>query len=118
MDLVRYSFVALTTCDLARARWFWNEQLEFPVIDEEPGHHFVVEAGTLRLRVNVADGDVHRPGNTDPIIAFEVSSLDDTLQALAAREIYPHRGPQSCPLGLCAELRDPDGRAILLAEAS
>ncbi len=35
--ILRYSFVALTTTDLARQRTFWVDQLGFEVSEEEPG---------------------------------------------------------------------------------
>jgi catechol 2,3-dioxygenase-like lactoylglutathione lyase family enzyme len=112
----RYAFVALTTTDLPRARRFWVEQLAFPVTDEDEGRFFVVDAAGLRLRIDLADGDVHRAGSTDPVIAFEVVSLAETLADLAERDVYAHRGPTEGPNGAYAELRDPDGRPILLIE--
>lgn len=116
MLVERYSFVALTTTDLARARWFWVDRLEFPVTEEEPGRFFIVDAGTLRLRVDLADGDVHRSGSTDPVIGFKVTSLPETLAGLATRDVHPVRGVLEGASGPYAELRDPDGRTIILAE--
>src|SRR5881397_354837 len=58
----RYSFVAITTLDVGRARRFWSGILGFPVTEEEPGQFFIVDAGGLRLCVDLADGDVHRSG--------------------------------------------------------
>jgi catechol 2,3-dioxygenase-like lactoylglutathione lyase family enzyme len=112
----RYSSVSLATADLVRARWFWVDQLGFAVAEEDAGRYFMVDAGTLRLRVEAVDGDVHRVGSTDPVVAFEVASVTETLAELATREVYAHRGPFKGPQGASAELRDPDGRAILLAE--
>ncbi len=116
MILERYSSVSLATADLARARWFWVEQLGFAVSSEEAGRYFVLDAGTLRLRVDAADGDVHRIGSTDPVVAFKVASVEETLAELASRDVYAHRGPFSGPQGAAAELRDPDGRPVLLTE--
>jgi catechol 2,3-dioxygenase-like lactoylglutathione lyase family enzyme len=112
----RCAFVALTTTDLPRARRFWVDQLAFPVTEEDEGH-FVVDAAGLRLRVVLADGNVHRAGSTDPVLAFEVASLAETLADLAERDGYAHRGPAEGPHGAYAELRDPDGRPIVLTEA-
>jgi catechol 2,3-dioxygenase-like lactoylglutathione lyase family enzyme len=117
MIVERYAFVALTTTDLERARRFWVDQLEFSVTEEEPGRHFIVDAGTLRLCVDLADGDVHRSGSTDPVIGFKVTSLAESLAGLATRDVYAHRGPIAGPQGSYAELRDPDGRAVILTEA-
>jgi len=117
MIVERYSSVALSTCDLARARSFWVDQLEFAVTQEEIGRFFIIDAGTLRLRVNLADGDIHRPGSTDPIFSFKVASVTATLAGLAARDVNAYRGPRVGPLGASAELRDPDGRTLVLTEA-
>jgi catechol 2,3-dioxygenase-like lactoylglutathione lyase family enzyme len=118
VDVIGYAFAALTTSDLARARWFWVDQLEFPVTEEQTGHPFVLDAGTLRLHVEVADGDVHRAGSTDPVIGFAMTNLATTLAALSERGLHPARGPVSGADGSCAELRDPDGRAVVLSEAA
>jgi catechol 2,3-dioxygenase-like lactoylglutathione lyase family enzyme len=112
----RYSSVSLATADLARARWFWVDQLGFAVSGEEAGRYFVIDAGTLRLRIDAVDGDIHRVGSTDPVVAFKVVSVAETLAELATRDVYAHRGPSSGPLGIYAELRDPDGRAVRLTE--
>lgn len=108
--------MSLATADLARARWFWVDQLGFAVSGEEAGRYFAIDAGTLRLRIDAVDGDVHRVGSTDPVVAFEVASVEETLAELATREVYAHRGPFNGPQGATAELRDPDGRAVLLTE--
>ena len=59
---------------------------------------------------------MHRIGSTDPVIGFEVASLVETLEGLATRDFYAHRGPFRGPQGASAGLRDSDGRAILLTE--
>lgn len=117
MIVESYSSVGLTTSDLARARWFWVDQLEFAVADEDAGRYFVVDVGTLRLRVDLADGNVYRAGSTDPVIRLRVASLANTLAALAARDVHPTRGLVEAPDGAFAELLDPDGRTIILAES-
>jgi catechol 2,3-dioxygenase-like lactoylglutathione lyase family enzyme len=113
----RYASVSLATADLPRARWFWVDQLGFAISSEEAGRFFMVDAGTLRLRVDAVDGDVHRVGSTDPVVAFKVASVAETLAELATRDVYAHRGPFSGPQGATAELCDPDGRPLLLIEA-
>lgn len=116
MLVERYASVSLATADLPRARWFWVDQLGFAVSSEEAGRFFVLDAGTLRLRVDAVDGDVHRVGSTDPVVAFKVVSVAETLAELATRDVYAHRGPFSGVQGAYAELRDPDGRAVVLTE--
>ena len=77
----------------------------------------MVDAGTPRLRIDAVDGDVHRIGSTDPVVVFKVASVAETLDELAMRDVYAHRGPFLGAEGACAELRDPDGRAVLFTEA-
>lgn len=111
-----YSFVALTTPDLERARRFWVEQLAFSVTEEVADRSLLLAAATLRLSLETADGDSRRAGSTDPVLAFRVASLEDTLADLETRDLFAYRGPTSMPGGRCAELRDPDGRIVLLVE--
>jgi len=63
----RYSLVAITTLDLDRARRFWVDALGFRVTEEEACRFFIVDAGGLRLCIDVADDDIHTPGSTDPV---------------------------------------------------
>jgi catechol 2,3-dioxygenase-like lactoylglutathione lyase family enzyme len=73
-----YSFAALTTTDLARQRTFWVDQLGFEVSEENPGEFFIVNAGNLRLCVDLADGDIHVAGGKDPVIGLKVDSMTET----------------------------------------
>lgn len=107
----RYSFVAITTADLVLARHFWVDQLGFAVTEEAEGHHFIVDAGGLRLCVDIADGETHRAGS-DPVIGLKVDSVVKTLAALGmVADVH------STERGAYAELRDPDGRVVILTEA-
>ncbi len=117
MIVEQCSFVSLATADLERARWFWVDRLGFMVNDEQAGEFFVVDAGGVPLRVDRVDGDTHRIGSTDPVITFKVASVAETLEELATRDVYAHRGPRQESGGTYAELRDPDGRAVILTEA-
>ena len=71
--IIRYSFVALTTVDLARQRVFWVDQLGFEISEENPGKFFMVDAGGLRLCIDLADDDVHVAGGKDPVIGLRVA---------------------------------------------
>jgi len=117
MIVEQCSFVSLATADLERARWFWVDRLGLTVSDEEPGRFFVVDAGGVPLRVDQVDGDVHRVGSTDPVVTFKVASVAETLADLATRDVYAYRGPHPVAGGSYAELRDPEGRAVILTEA-
>ena len=113
----RYSFVALTTADLTRQRAFWVDQLGFEVSEEDPGEFFIVNAGGLRLCVDLADGDIHVAGGKDPVIGLKVDSVRETLAMLAARGVAVPRKVNTERRGSYAVLRDPDGRAVILTEA-
>jgi catechol 2,3-dioxygenase-like lactoylglutathione lyase family enzyme len=112
----RYSFVALTTTDIGKARRFWVEQLGFAVTEEEPGHFFIVDAGGLRLCVDLADGEIHMVGGTDPVIGLKVKSVPGTVAALRERHVLPSQQALAGPRGLYAVFRDPDGRAVIVTE--
>lgn len=113
----RCSFVAVTTRDLARARRFWVEGLGCRVTEEEPGGHLIVDAGGLRLCIDLEDGDLHRAGGSDPVVGLKVTDLTATLRALASRGLPAERGPLPGTRGAWALLRDPDGRGVVLTEA-
>ncbi|MGE5412785.1 MAG: VOC family protein [Syntrophomonadaceae bacterium] len=112
----RYAFVALTTTDLARQRTFWVDQLGFAVSEEKPGEFFIVDAGGLRLCVDLAEGDVHVAGGTDPVIGLKVDSVAATLAELDRRGVAVPTAPTSAERGSYAVIRDPDGRAVILTE--
>jgi catechol 2,3-dioxygenase-like lactoylglutathione lyase family enzyme len=113
----RYAFVALTTTDLARQRAFWVDRMGFAVTEERPGEFFLVDAGGLRLCVDLADGDVHVAGGTDPVIGLKVGRLEEALATLRERGVSPAAPPAAGERGRYAVVRDPDGRAVILTEA-
>ncbi len=113
----RCAFVALTTRDLARARDFWVKRLGFRVVSQKRGDFFMVDAAGVRLCVDRADGATHQAGGTDPVIGLMVASLEQTLAALARRGVRPSRGPVKAARGSYAELKDPDGRTVVLTES-
>ena len=112
----RYSFVAVTTRDLRRARAFWVTGLGCRVTEDNPGHHFIVDAGGLRLCVDLADGKAHR-GGSDPIIGLKVASLSATLAVLDGRGIKPVEIRRRGARGSYAHVHDPDGRSVILTES-
>ena len=113
----RYSFVAVTTTDLARARAFWVDALGGRVTEEDAGHHVIVDVGGLRLCLDVEDGDVHRAGGSDPVVGLHVRDLAASLATLAARGVRVREGPTKGRRGSWARIEDPDGRAVVLTEA-
>lgn len=106
----------MTTSNLARARAFWITQLGFRVVSQKRGDFFMVDAAGVRLCVDAADGGTHRTGGTDPVIGLKVASLSRTLAALARRGVRPRGRPVTTPRGRYAELKDPDGRTVVLTE--
>ena len=113
----RYSFVALTTVDLGRQKAFWVDQLGFGITEEKLGEFFMIDAGGLRLCVDLADGDVHVAGGKDPVIGLKVDSVRQTLETLASRGVDVPSASNSMEKRSYAVIRDPDGRAVILTEA-
>lgn len=113
----RYSFVALASTDLAAARRFWAELLGCAVAEERSGEYFIVDAGGLRLCVDLADGKAHIAGSTDPTIGLKVRSVGETLLALARRGLTEAPAIVTTAKGSHAIIHDPDGRAVVLTEA-
>ncbi len=113
----RYSFVAITTIDLDRARQFWVNALGFPITEEEAGHFFIVDAGGLRLCIDLADDDIHKTGGSDPTIGLKVQSVPEVLSQLANLGIEADLGREMQARGDYAVIRDPDGRAVIITES-
>jgi catechol 2,3-dioxygenase-like lactoylglutathione lyase family enzyme len=113
----RYSFVAITTSDLDRARQFWVNALGFPITEEEAGHFFIVDAGGLRLCVDLADDDIHKTGGSDPTIGLKVQSVSEVLSQLANLGIEADLGRERQVRANYAVIRDPDGRAVIITES-
>ena len=110
----RYSFVAITTRNLPAARHFWVGQLGCRVLEERVDDYFIVDAGGLRLCIDLADGENHKTGSTDPVIGFKVSSVAEVLEDLRERGWYEeliHKVADTHAI-----LHDPDGRAVVMTE--
>jgi catechol 2,3-dioxygenase-like lactoylglutathione lyase family enzyme len=114
----RYTFVMVTTEDLASARKFWVEQLGFPVTEDRPGESFIVDAGGLHLWIDLKDSEERPPRGSDPAIGLKVRSVKMVLDALAARGITEKVEPLSAHTGQYAIIHDPDGRAVVLTETA
>jgi catechol 2,3-dioxygenase-like lactoylglutathione lyase family enzyme len=113
----RYTFVMVTTRNLAAARRFWVEQLGFPVAEDRPGESFIVDAGGLRLWMDLKETDESVLKGPDPAIGLKVRSVEMVLKTLAERGITEKAEPLSAIKGLYAIIHDPDGRAVVLTEA-
>jgi catechol 2,3-dioxygenase-like lactoylglutathione lyase family enzyme len=113
--LERYSFVAMTTDDLQRARAFWVDLLRCPIIEEHLGEYFIVDAAGLKLCVDVETGNSAVP-HGDPVVAFAVTSVARVVSALRERGVAIVREADATDKARWAEIRDPDGHTILLTE--
>jgi catechol-2,3-dioxygenase len=112
----RYTFVMVSTQNLASARKFWVDQLGFPVTEERPGESFIIDAGGLRLWIDLKDSEEKLLKGSDPAIGLKVRSVKMVLSSLAARGITEKVEPLSADTGLFAIIHDPDGRAVVLTE--
>jgi catechol 2,3-dioxygenase-like lactoylglutathione lyase family enzyme len=112
----RYSFVAITSSDLHRARLFWEGLLGFSVIEQRESDYFIVDAGGLRLCVDAQDESVHRLGGTDPTIGLRVNSVAHTLAELRRRGLAEAVTPVTGSRGTYAVVHDPEGRSVVLSE--
>lgn len=112
----RYSFVAITTRDLGRARDFWVSKLECSGTEELADQSFIVDAGGVRLCVDLPDGRAHRSGSTERVLGLKVTALEPVLNQLSTRGIRCEAGISSGSRGRFAVIHDPDGRAIILTE--
>jgi catechol 2,3-dioxygenase-like lactoylglutathione lyase family enzyme len=113
----RYSFVAITTVDLYRARGFWVDTLGFPVTEEQAGRFFIVDVGGLRLCVDLADDEIHKVGGSDPVIGLKVQSVSEALRQLAARGIKSESRSETGGRGNYATILDPDGHTVIITES-
>ena len=109
------SFLELRTAHIGLARTFWVDQLGFSVIEEEPGNFFAVDAGGLRLCIDVADA----PGvdvDDSMMIGFKVRSIVEAALQLAMRGLRASEPPRPTASRPFLRLRDPDGRLVVLME--
>jgi predicted enzyme related to lactoylglutathione lyase len=113
----RYAFVMVATRNLASARKFWVEQLGFSITEQGPHRWFEIDAGGLRLRMDLQESNEILPTEPDPVIGLKVRSVEIALSSLAARGITEQAELLSGEMGRYAVIHDPDGRAIVLMEA-
>jgi catechol 2,3-dioxygenase-like lactoylglutathione lyase family enzyme len=106
----------VTTQNLPAARKFWVEQLGFPITDERPGESLIIDAGGLRLWIDLAETEERQIRGSDPAIGFKVRSVKMVLTSLAARGITEEVEPLAARTGLYAIIHDPDGRPVVLTE--
>lgn len=112
----RYSFVAVTSADLVRAKAFWSGLLGCKLTEDRPGQFFIVDVGGLRMCVDAEDGRTHVAGSTDPSVGIKVASVRDTLAALKQRGLSQAVQIVQGGRGAYAIVHDPDGRSVIFTE--
>lgn len=111
-----YTFVALTSPDLDRARRFWCDQLGFTIVEHDPEQYLLLDVAGLRLYVDRGDGDAHIPGGTDPVIGLKVANVREVVATLKQRGLRPSSGPMTGERGSMVRFKDPDGRTIIITD--
>jgi hypothetical protein len=92
------------------------ERLRLPLIREEQTF-FMIDAGGTRLCFDLPDGNAHTVPGQDPVIGLRVKDLQRVLAELKGAGVEASAGPFDAVRGRWAELRDPDGRKVILTES-
>jgi catechol 2,3-dioxygenase-like lactoylglutathione lyase family enzyme len=111
---MRLDSLTLTTKDLARSRAFYAAKLGFRVLEDRDGQSFVVDAGGVKLHVDM-DGARSPLASSEPRLVFNTSELAARCTALRDLGVSVD-GPRRADSGVIAELSDPDGHPIILFE--
>jgi catechol 2,3-dioxygenase-like lactoylglutathione lyase family enzyme len=112
--MIRLDTLALTSKDLARSRAFYVAKLGFKVLEDLANKSFVVDAGGIKLHVDVA-GTRSPLAQAEPRMVFQTSGL--TQRCTALRDLgVSVEGPRRVDDHVIAELSDPDGHPITLVE--
>ncbi len=106
--------LTLSTRDLTKSRTFYSTKLGFPVVEEREGVAFVVDAGGVKLHVDLTETKTPL-SQTEPRLLFNTSSLALKCAMLRDRGVSVE-GPRRNDTGAYAELTDPDGHSITLCE--
>ena len=110
MDIVIY-FVN----DLERARRFYHETLELPILEEYPDF-LIMGIGGVRLGLHPSEtggADVGR----GPLLYMETDDMDAALETLRLKNVKT-RGPSAVPTGRIAHFWDSEGNALGLFQPS
>ena len=88
--MIRLETLALTSKDLARSRAFYAGKLGFKVLEDMANRAFIVDAGGIKLHVDVA-GARSPLAQAEPRMVFHTSGLTQRCTAL--------RGGAGCEFG-------------------
>jgi len=103
------NFVIVHVKDIATARTFYTEKLEYKVVDESPA--FVqLDAGngaTLSLQL-----DDQAAPTSSVELWWEVADADATYALLVGRHAEVAEEPKDMPFGRVFSLKDPEGNLV------
>jgi catechol 2,3-dioxygenase-like lactoylglutathione lyase family enzyme len=111
LPLRRLDFVTIRSANLERARRFYVDTLQFPVLDERKGEYFRIAIAGVSLCV---DFDAGFAGQQPNQIGIAVSHLGFTREGLRSRGIKFTEGRRENETWLA--VKDPDGHEILFLE--
>lgn len=111
LPIRRLDFFTIRTAHLERARRFYVETLQFPVLDENKGEYFRIAIAGVPVCV---DFDAAFTGQQTNQIGVTVTHLGMTREGLRAREIRFTEGQRANESWL--SVKDPDGHEILFIE--
>jgi uncharacterized glyoxalase superfamily protein PhnB/catechol 2,3-dioxygenase-like lactoylglutathione lyase family enzyme len=111
LPIQRLDFFTIRTGDLERARRFYVETMQFPVLDENKGEYFRVAVAGVPLCVDFDAGFAGRATNQ---IGVVVSHLGATRENLRARGLAVSEGRRADQTWVA--VKDPDGHEIIFIE--
>ena len=111
LPIRRVEFFTLRTANLERARRFYVESLQLPVLDEKKGDYFRISVAGVPVCV---DFDAAFEGRQSNQIGVAVSHLGVTREALRGRGIRFTEGRRDKEAWL--SVKDPDGHEIIFME--
>lgn len=106
--------VTFVTRNLARARAFYVDQLGFAVLQEEADRFVMINAGTIRLRIDRADA-AHPAKGGGASLVFRVRNVAKTAKELDERGVG-YETFTGARVGDYLETSDPDGYRLVFAE--
>lgn len=111
LPIRRLDFFTLRTANLERARRFYVDVLQFPVLDEKKGKYLRIAIAGVPVCV---DFDAGFAGQQPNQIGIAVSHLGITREALRGRGLKFTEGRRENETWLA--IKDPDGHEIILIE--
>ena len=111
LPIRRLDFFTIRTANLERARRFYVDTLQFPVLDENKGEYFRIAVAGVPVCV---DYDANVAGQQGNQIGVVVSHLGFTREALRGRGIQFTEGQRAEETWVA--IKDPDGHEIIFIQ--